>query len=191
MLDFGNENLAGSLAAEARIASLELPEAYRQPRWYAAYTRANHERTVADQLAGRGIENFLPQYDSVRRWKDRRVCLQLPLFPGYVFFLLPLQERLRVQQIPGVVHLVGFGGTPTAVPEDELRQVREVLAHGRSAEPHPFLRAGRRVKVRSGPLAGLEGTLVRRKNRLRFVVSIELILKSVSAEIDEADLEAL
>jgi len=176
---------------ESVLLSSTAAQPYCEPRWYAAYTRANHERTVAEQLTQREVENFLPQYESLRRWKDRRVRLQLPLFPGYVFVRLPLIERLRVQQIPGVVQLVGFGGTPTEVPENELQQVREALTRGLHAEPHPFLRTGRRVRVRSGPLAGLEGILVRRKNRVRFIVSIELILKSVAVEVDEADLQAV
>src|ERR1700690_3869425 len=73
---------------------------YLQPQWYALYTRASHERSVAGQLTGRGVENFLPQYESLRKWKDRRVLLQLPLFPGYVFVYLALQNRLQVIQVP-------------------------------------------------------------------------------------------
>src|SRR6266852_464107 len=79
-----------------------------QPHWYAAYTSANHEKRVAVQLKERAVENFLPLYESVRRWKDRRMKLQLPLFPGYVFVRLALRDRLRVLQIPSVVRLVGF-----------------------------------------------------------------------------------
>jgi transcription antitermination factor NusG len=176
--------------AEASVFHSEAPQ-HLESQWFAAYTRANHERTVAHQLADRGVENFLPQYESARRWKDRTVRLQLPLFPGYVFVHLPVQERLRVQQVPGVVHLVSSGATPIAVPEQEVHQIREVLTRGLRAEPHPFLRAGRHVRVRSGPLAGLDGIVVRKKNRLRFVVSVELILKSVAVEVDEADLEAV
>jgi transcription antitermination factor NusG len=180
-----------SESAESCAFGPEASERHFQPQWFAAYTRANHERTVAHQLEDRGVENFLPQYESARRWKDRTVRLQLPLFPGYVFVHLPARERLRVQQVPGVVHLVGSAGTPIAVPDQEVHQIREVLTRGLRAEPHPFLRVGRQVRVRSGPLAGLDGIVVRRKNRLRFVVSVEVILKSVSVEVDEADLEAL
>src|SRR5271163_1558399 len=84
-----------------RFAIDEL-EAYVQPRWYAACTRANHERRVADELAERSVENFLPQYESVRRWKDRRVRLQLPLFLVYIFVHLALQNQPHVLQVPGV-----------------------------------------------------------------------------------------
>src|SRR5437773_2436129 len=119
-------------------------DAYVQPRWYAAYTRANHERRVADQLGERGVENLLPQYESVRKWKDRKVRLQMPLFPGYVFVQLALQNRLQVLQVPGVVCLVGFAGRPVAIPEEEFARIRRFLRRGLHAEPHPFLTAGRR-----------------------------------------------
>lgn len=162
-----------------------------QPQWYALYTCANHEQRVAEQLTIRDIEHFLPQYESTSRWKDRKVLLHRPLFPGYLFVHLALRNRLRVQQVPGVVHLVGFNGTPTAVPEEELLQIREILNWGMRAEPHPLLTVGRRVRVKAGPLTGLQGILVRRKSKLRFVISVELIMRSMSVEMDERDLEVV
>lgn len=168
----------------------EYPTEYIEPRWYAAYTSANHEKRVAGQLCARALEHFLPVYSSVRRWKDRQVTIQVPLFPGYVFVRMALQERLRVLQIPGVAKLVGFGGIPAVLPEAEIEALKAGLASGVQAEPHPFLRAGRCVRVTAGPLAGLAGILVRRKKQARFVVSVELIQRSVAVEIDEGDLVA-
>src|SRR5437667_6120873 len=102
-----------------------LPETARvQPRWYAVYTCANHEKRVAAELNARTVEHFLPLYSSARRWKDRRVRLELPLFPGYVFVRLALSDRLRVIQIPNVVRMVGFGGLPTALPDAEMDIMR-------------------------------------------------------------------
>jgi transcription antitermination factor NusG len=158
-------------------------------RWYAAYTCANHEKRVAEQLDVREVEHFLPLYSSVRRWKDRRVTLDLPLFPGYVFVRMALQERLRVLQIPGVARLVGFGGIETALPEEEMQALRTSLATGTRVEPHAFLTMGQRVRVRDGPLAGLQGILLRRKNRARLVLSIELIQRAMMVDIDEENLE--
>ena len=159
-----------------------------EPQWYAAYTCANHEKHVASQLVERDVEHFLPRYSSVRRWKDRRVSLELPLFPGYVFVRLALRERLRVLQIPGVVRLVGFGGLPTALPDDEMEILRSGLCESLRAEPHPYLRAGKRARVVRGPLAGMEGIVVRRKNRTRLVLSFDLIQRSMAIEMDESDL---
>jgi transcription antitermination factor NusG len=166
-------------------------EAYVQPRWYAVYTCANHERRVAGQLRERGVENFLPQYESVREWKDRRVRLQMPLFPGYVFVHLALQDRLRVLQVPRVAWLVSFAGRPVAMPEEEFARIRGFLNQGLCAEPHSYLKAGRRVRVRSGPLEGMEGIVVRRRNGRRLVISLELIQRAMAVEVEESSLEEL
>lgn len=166
-----------------------LPAEYCEPRWYAAYTSANHEKRVAEQLAARTIEHFLPSYASVRHWKDRRITLQLPLFPGYVFVHMELRNRLQVLQIPGVARLVGFGGTPTPLPQDEIEALRDGLAGGLRAEPHPYLNVGRRTRIKQGPLAGLEGVLLRWKGNWRVVLSLDLIQRSVAVDVDAAMLE--
>ena len=156
--------------------------------WYAAYTNANHEKRVTQQLEQRSIEHFLPLYESARRWKDRRVRLQMPLFPGYVFVKLALRDRLQLLQIPGVVQLVSFNGHPAPLPQEDIQAIRNCLDRGQQVEPHPYLTAGRRVRVMSGPLQGLEGIILRRKNKTRFVLSFELIMRSVAVEIDETEL---
>ena len=167
------------------------PAGYCEARWYAAYTSANHEKRVAGQLQVRNVEHFLPTYSSVRRWKDRRVTLQMPLFPGYVFVRMALRDRLQVVQVPGVARLVGFDGTPAALPEEEIAALRASLASGVRAEPHAYLTAGRRVRVKGGPLEGLEGIVIRKKKRLRLVISLDLIGRSAAVEIDGADLVPL
>jgi transcription antitermination factor NusG len=159
------------------------------PKWYAVYTFANHEKRVKEQLDRRLVESFLPLYDSVRRWKDRRVRLQLPLFPSYVFVRLALRERWPVLQLPGVARLVGFNGSPAALPESEVEALQRIAPTGLHVQPHRYLSAGRRVRVKAGPLAGIEGVLVRKKNGDRFVVSVDLIMRSVALEVDALDLE--
>lgn len=167
--------------------AVKLPEVYCESRWYAAYTKANHEKRVSAQLAVSEVEHFLPLYTSMRRWKDRKVSLEMPLFPGYVFVRMALRDRFQVLQIPGVSCLVGFDGKPAALPVGEIETLRASLVRG--VQPHPYLAVGRRVTLRSGPLAGLTGILVRRKTGARFVVSVDLIRRSVAVELDEADLE--
>jgi transcription antitermination factor NusG len=166
-----------------------MPAEYTELRWYAAYSCANHERSVAEQLGQRSVEHFLPLYECVRQWKDRRTRLQLPLFPGYVFVRLALRDRLRVLQIPSVVRLVGFGGLPTALPDEDMKALRNGLARQLRAEPHPYLTAGRRVRIKHGPLQGLEGLLVRKKGKFRVVLSIELILRSIAVELDATEID--
>lgn len=184
------ETLTSRCATAAAVENgLSFQSGSFAPRWYVAYTRPHHEKRVAEQLTQRSIEQFLPLYESVRRWKDRRVRLELPLFPGYVFAHIPLCEKMKVLQTPGVVRLVSFNGRPAALPETELLALRRGLATGVRAKPHPYLARGRRVRVSSGPLTGLMGTVVRIKQNWRIVISFDSIQRSILAEIDVEDLE--
>jgi transcription antitermination factor NusG len=168
--------------------SEELPIS-SQVRWYAAYVCSRHEKQVVSQLQERKVNCFLPVYRSLRRWKDRRKELELVLFPGYVFVHLDLKDRLRVLQLPSVVRFVSFNGHPAPLPDSEIEILSKGLASGIRAEPHPYLKVGHRVRVRSGPLAGAQGILQRKKDKFRVVLSIDLIMRSVAVEVDEADIE--
>jgi transcription antitermination factor NusG len=160
-----------------------------QLNWYALYTCSRHEKCVAQQLEQRSIACFLPVYRSVRRWKDRRKELELALFPSYLFVRLALKDRLRVLQLPSAVHLVGFNGRPAVLPDAEIESLRERLGRGAQLEPHPYLNVGRRIRVRAGAMQGLEGIIVRRKDRWRVVFSLDLIMRSIAVEVDENDVE--
>jgi transcription antitermination factor NusG len=140
-------------------------------------------------MGQRQIRGFLPVYRSVHRWKDRRKEIELALFPSYVFVHLALTDRMRVLEIPGVVHLVSARGKPTPLPDREIESLQRGMDGCVRMEPHPYLQAGRRVRVRSGPMTGLEGVVVRRKEGFRLVVSIEILMRAVAVEIDEADVE--
>jgi transcription antitermination factor NusG len=166
----------------------ELAAEYAEPRWYALYTRARHEKRVEEQLQRKSVETLLPLYETVRRWKNGRHRVQFPLFPGYAFVRIALKDRLVVMKVPGVVRLVGFDGKPMPLPEEEMEGLRRGLAAGVDARPHPFLTSGRRVQVVSGPLQGMRGILVRRKSRLRVVISLDLIMRSMIADVDIADI---
>lgn len=189
-------NTAPDMQHEGVLPGIRKPTALTQAlggqnsaRWYAAYTCAHHEKRVSKQLQDRDIDSFLPLYHSIRRWKDRRKELELPLFPGYVFVHLASDDRLRVLQVPGVVRFVSFSGRPAALDNGEIESLKNGIANGIHAEPHPYLKVGRRVRVKHGPLAGMEGILVRKKDRFRVVISLDLIMRSVVAEVQAADLE--
>jgi transcription antitermination factor NusG len=139
----------------------------------------------------RSVECFVPLYEKVSRWKDRRVKIEFPLFAGYVFARLALKDRLRAVQAPGVVRLVGFNGYPTPLPDDEILALRNGLSAALRAEPCPYVQVGRRVRILSGPLRGLEGILQRRRSGMRFVISLDLIQRSVTVEVQAADLESI
>jgi transcription antitermination factor NusG len=182
-------NAYPSIRALAGTKNIAHPLGWAEQHWYAAYTCSHHEKRVAEQLAERDVTHFLPLYSSVRRWKDRRVRLTLPLFPGYVFVRLGLQDRLRVLEIPSLVRLVGFGGSPSALPEEEVELLRSSLADEAHAEPHPFLIVGRRVRIVRGPFASFEGILQRKRNNFRLIVSVELIQRSFAVNVDAADIQ--
>ena len=171
--------------------SLVLPTAYLESRWYVAHTCSKHEKRVQEHLNRREIEAFLPLYESLRKWKDRRVRLQLPLFPGYVFVRIALKDQIRIFEIPSIVRLVGFNGSPTPLRDEEVEILRNGLNQQLRAAPHPYLTAGRRVRIRNGPLVGAEGILLRVKSNFRVVLTIECLLRSASFEVDLADVVPL
>lgn len=156
-------------------------------RWYAAQTRARHEKRVAEQLSHRGVKSFVPLYEKNSRWKDRRVRLQLPLFAGYVFVQIAWRDRIRALEVPGIARLVSFGGNAVAVPDGEIESIRTSLESGLDIKPTQYLAIGQRVRIRSGSLAGCEGYLVREKGSHRLIVSVALIQRSIAVEIDAHD----
>jgi transcription antitermination factor NusG len=154
--------------------------------WYALTAKPQHEKTAVRALAAAGLEGFLPLYRSRRHWSDRIKEIEAPLFPGYLFCRFSLVERFRVLLTPGVVAIVGFGGRPAAVSEEEISAVQRMMASGLRLGPWPYLRTGQRVVIERGPLSGLEGLLVRSKDFWRVVVSVNLLQRSVAVEIDRA-----
>jgi len=157
--------------------------------WFAAYTNSHHEKSVAAHLAVRQVESFLPLYATRHRWKNRcEMNLELPLFPNYVFVRIDPRERVRVLEVPGVVSLVGFGQTLAALPDFEIESLRSALGQ-RKIEPHAYLVVGERVRIKCGPLSGIEGILVRKKDNFRVVLALDAILQCVAVEVDADDLE--
>ena len=143
------------------------------------------------QLDSKGIENFLPLYDKLSQWKDRKKHIQMPLFPGYLFVrILPI-ERIEVLKTHGAVNIVGNAGTPLPIPEEQILKIQTFIEEGLKYDPHPYLRIGSRIRIIEGPLNGIEGILVRKKNKSCLVVSIDLIQRSVAVEIQSWKLEPI
>lgn len=159
--------------------------------WHALYTRHQHERAVAQALSGKGFEVFLPQYRAVHRWKDREKELLLPLFPNYLFIHGGLDRTLILVTTPGIHCFVSWGGRPANIPSEEIDSVRRLVESSYQVEPHPFLKCGDRVRIKSGPLEGIEGILVRRARGHRLVLSVELLSRSASVEVDITMMERL
>jgi transcription antitermination factor NusG len=159
------------------------------PQWFAAYTTPRHEKHVAEMLAERNIESFLPLYQTVRQWKKSSpVTLDIPLFPCYLFVRIHRTARGTVLGLPGVVSIVGSSKEPWPLPQLEIEALR-LGAQAGKVEPHPYLKVGDRVRVKAGSMAGVEGILIRRKNEMRFVLTLDAIMRSVSVEVEASDLE--
>jgi transcription antitermination factor NusG len=144
---------------------------------------------VVKHLGIREIESFLPTYETVHVWKNRqRIKVVLPLFPNYLFVHIQGTERTRVLESPGVIQLVGNGRESLPLPHAEIEALRSVL-QTRRVEPFQELVVGARVRIKGGIMRGVEGTLVRRSDSLRFVLSLELINQHAAIEVDAEDLE--
>lgn len=171
-------------------ASLPVPQVVNGTRsWFAIHTASNHEKSVAQHLGAKDVETFLPLYSVTKRWKNRTtVKVELPLFAGYVFARIDLSERLRVIEVPMVYSIVGTRRNPTALPDAEIESLRNGL-RARQAHPFPYVKMGNRVRIRAGPLAGLEGVVVRIYGGLSVVLTVEMIQKSVAVHVEADELE--
>jgi len=175
-------------ARDPKIHSLAVAEKF-SVSWFAAYTHSHHEKRVASHFAERQIESFLPLYSTRHRWRNRcTMNLELPLFRSYVFVRIDPRERVRVLEVPGVLLLVGFGRNLAPLPDFEIEALRSGLGQ-RKIEPHPYLIIGERVRIKAGPMMGMEGVLVRKKNNFRVVLALDVIMQCVAVEVDADDLE--
>lgn len=160
-------------------------------QWYALHTRSRHEKTIAARLDSQATETFLPLHRSRHTWKNGvHADVDLPLFPCYLFARLGIHDRLRLLQTPGVLGFAATSARPTAIANEEIALMRTATAK-LTAEPHPYLSCGDRVRIVAGALAGLEGILTRRKHEYRVVLSIEAIMRSIVVEVSEFDIEPM
>jgi transcription antitermination factor NusG len=184
-----NEPMPGELNAEISPSGTLLASAMESPKWFAVYTTPRHEKAVARHFESRVIESFLPLYREMHRWKNGcRVNVEQPLFPGYIFARIGRSNSTQVLSVPGVLLIVGSGREPQALPDFEIEALRSGL-HLRRSEPHPYLVVGEKARIKSGSLAGMVGVLARKKNNLRVVLTLELIMRSVAVEVDADELE--
>jgi len=177
-----NSFLMSLLSAGATEVAIE-ESAVPNP-WYGIRTRSRFEKIAAKVLENKGYVVYLPLLESRRRWSDRVAEVHFPLFAGYLFCRFDPVQRLPIVTTPGVVSIIGLGKEPEAIPEEEIEAVQAVLRSGLAVGPWPYLREGERVRIVKGALDGLEGVLVKKKSQWRIVVSINLLQRSVAAEVD-------
>ena len=157
-------------------------------QWYALWTRSRHEQVVRDQLERKQIDAFLPTMPRWSRWKDRKKKIDWPLFPGYCFARFDPRERLPVLKCTGVVNIISSqGGEPTPIPATEIDGIRQLVESDLAFDPCPMIHEGMMVEVMHGPLRGVIGRLLRKNDKARLVLSVDLIGQAVSVEVDAAD----
>jgi transcription antitermination factor NusG len=161
--------------------------AYVSESWFAVQVAPRHEKKVATILEYKGYEHFLPTYQSRRKWSDRIKTIDQPMFPGYVFCRTGQQSTdALILTTPGAMRVVGFSGKPYPIAEEEIEAIRRVAASS-NIEPIPYLKIGEKVRINSGPMAGVTGILTQIRNRHRLVISVDLIMKSIAVDIDMFD----
>jgi transcription antitermination factor NusG len=162
-----------------------------RPRWFAVHTKSRFEHKVEQRLIDRAFECFLPRIKVWSRRRDRRLKIDVPAFPGYLF----VRTRLLADRfydlitVPGLVRLVSVTGRPAPVPDQDIDSVRLLLANQAELQPHPFV-AGDKVVVVAGPLTGVRGIVQKiRSKRQRLIVGLELLHRAVSVELDDLAVE--
>jgi len=181
------------------MISMELTDisgAYRcdsQPSWYAVHVKSRHEFKVVERLTKSGIETFLPAVERLSRWKDRKKLINFPLFPCYIFVHMHkiYEAMLIVLKTQGVVRFIGINQCePEPVPEDQIIYLKKAVESKETLDPYPYLKEGQRVRIKMGPLAGVEGVLVERKGQHLLVLSVDILRQGVSLKIDALEVEA-
>jgi transcription antitermination factor NusG len=154
-----------------------------EQKWYALSVPHQHERRTEKTLRLKGLETLVPVYRSRRRWSDRVKEVEMPLFAGYVLCQFDLADRIHVTDTPGVAKIIGFGGAPAALEDSEVAAIQQVIASKVPLAPWPYLKTGDRVRVEHGPMRGIEGALLRTKDTMRLVISVELLQRSLAVEV--------
>ncbi len=157
--------------------------------WFAVHIRARHEKKANSALAEKNVETFLPAREIVSQWKDRKKKVLMPLFPGYLFVNIDPSDRYRVLNTNGVVRILGNNGVPVPVSPEEIEATKRLIETGLKYEPFPYSIVGREVEVRRGPLEGARGKILRTKGAYSLILSVHLIMRSVSVEVDLSDVD--
>jgi transcription antitermination factor NusG len=162
-------------------------------RWFAVWTRSRQEKTAAAMLGTLGVDHFLPLKSELRQWSDRKQTVHVPLFSGYLFVRMdPSKDsRLQVLKAPGIAGFVGNNSGPLPIPDQQIEDIRTVLARNVECSVLPLLEEGDRVRVVRGPLAGVEGRLLQGNSTSRLLISIEMIHKSLAVSISRHDVELI
>jgi transcriptional antiterminator NusG len=159
--------------------------------WFAVRTRSRQEKSAAALLETLGVPHFLPLTSEIRQWSDREQVVKVPLFTGYLFVRISLarEGRLQVLKTPGVIGFVGNQSGPLSIPDQQIEDIRTVLENRVECRVHPLLNEGDHVRVMRGPLAGVEGRIIRSNSSVRLAISIEMIHRTLLVNVSQNDVE--
>lgn len=159
--------------------------------WHAVYLKSRHEFKVEKKLTETGIDHFLPVIERLRQWKDRKKRVSFPLFPGYIFVHIPdsYDHVLTVLKTTGVVRILTLEGKPVRIPEEQIIALQKLIENKQPIDPHPYISEGQRVRIKTGPLAGIEGILMEKQKQNLLVLSVDLLKQGASVKIDAFDIE--
>lgn len=171
-----------------------MPDMQTNLDWYAVNVRSRHEFKVMERLTNSGVEAFLPVVERLSRWKDRKKLVTFPMFQGYLFVHIARsnQNLLTVLKTNGVVRFICMGhGEPESIPDYQIDSLKVLVANKEELDPYPYLKEGQKVRIKKGPLAGVQGLLVERAGRHILILSVDILQQGVSLKIDAADVEAI
>ena len=158
-----------------------------EAEWFAAFTAPHNERSVVRHLDVYEVETFLPTFETTHVWKNRqKKVMALPLFPSYVFLRIAREQLAVVFRTPGIIRILGGVHGPIPIPSTDIDVLRSESYRGR-LEPYCEPLVGEKVRIKDGPMQGVEGTLVRKKNSLRFVLTINLLSQHAALEVGADD----
>ena len=169
-------------------------KAFEELYWFVVHVRSRHEFSVTERLVKSGMDAFLPVVERLSHWKDRKKLISFPLFRGYLFVRIHKSnnEKLAVLKTPGVVRFIGqTPGEPEPVPDDQILSLKRLVESKENLDPYPYLKEGNRVRIKSGPLRGVEGVLVQRKGMHHLVLSVDILRQGVAIQVEAASVEAL
>jgi transcription antitermination factor NusG len=173
-------------------STLLVRELYESENWYAVHTKSRHEKVAEAALNSRGVKTFLPLREILSQWKDRKKLINIPLFPSYLFIRIGLGDIYDVIYTKGILRIVGCNGTPVPIPTEQIEAIMKVVQNKLKYDPYPYLDQGRDVLIKRGPLQGVVGKIIDKKSsKHKLIISIELIKRSVSIEVDILDIETL
>lgn len=170
------------------------PLVAEEPKWFAVHVRSRHEFQVFERLTMKNIEAFLPTVERLRRWKDRKKLIAFPLFPGYLFIHMHRrpQEILGVLKMKGVVRLLSsVPGEPEPIPDEQITSLKKLVENKEALDPYPYLDKGQRVRIKKGPLSGVEGILVEKLGKHMLVLSVDVLRQGVALTINASDVEKI